>query len=107
MACYAVGDLQGCLDPLQRLLERLRFEPGTDVLWLTGDLVNRGPQSLECLRFVRALGDVLQVGNKVVPMLVRGLWWKLSLRETQGLLLIGRGVRVRCRQCRPARPRSG
>ncbi|MBK1692643.1 symmetrical bis(5'-nucleosyl)-tetraphosphatase [Ectothiorhodospira mobilis] len=56
MALYAVGDLQGCLDPLKQLLDRVRFDPAEDRLWLVGDLVNRGPQSLDCLRFVRDLG---------------------------------------------------
>ncbi len=42
MAVYAVGDLQGCYEPLQRLLDLLRFDPATDVLWLVGDLVNQG-----------------------------------------------------------------
>ncbi|OOG24772.1 bis(5'-nucleosyl)-tetraphosphatase (symmetrical) [Thioalkalivibrio denitrificans] len=58
MPVYAVGDLQGCLDPLKRLMERVRFDPAADRLWLVGDLVNRGLQSLETLRFVRDLGDV-------------------------------------------------
>lgn len=52
MATYAVGDLQGCLEPLKCLLEHVNFDPAQDRLWLVGDLVNRGPQSLETLRFL-------------------------------------------------------
>ena len=59
MATYAVGDLQGCLQPLQCLLERVAFDPARDKLWLVGDLVNRGPQSLETLRFLFAMREAL------------------------------------------------
>ena len=52
MATYFVGDLQGCYDELQLLLERVSFNPTQDKLYLVGDLVARGDKSLECLRFV-------------------------------------------------------
>ncbi len=59
MAVYAIGDLQGCYDPFRQLLDELAFEPASDTLWLTGDLVNRGPKSLKTLRFVKSLGNAV------------------------------------------------
>ncbi|MCP1622092.1 symmetrical bis(5'-nucleosyl)-tetraphosphatase [Pseudomonas nitroreducens] len=59
MATYAVGDLQGCLEPLKCLLEQVKFDPAQDKLWLVGDLVNRGPASLETLRFLYGMRDSL------------------------------------------------
>lgn len=57
MAVYGIGDIQGCFDEFRQLLERLEFDPSTDRLLLTGDLVNRGPDSLAVLKYVRALGE--------------------------------------------------
>ena len=57
MPVYAIGDIQGCLASLKLLLKKIDFKAGQDQVWFVGDLVNRGPESLETLRFIHSLGD--------------------------------------------------
>ncbi|HEY7752321.1 MAG TPA: symmetrical bis(5'-nucleosyl)-tetraphosphatase [Steroidobacteraceae bacterium] len=90
MAVYAVGDLQGCHAEFEALLERLRFDPARDRLWLTGDLVNRGPDSLGVLRTVRALGPCVTavLGNHDLHLLALALAPAGVRRREPGLLAV-------------------
>ncbi|WP_434341405.1 symmetrical bis(5'-nucleosyl)-tetraphosphatase [Motilimonas cestriensis] len=75
MATYIVGDIQGCFPELQSLLELVNFNAQRDELWLAGDLVARGPQSLETLRFVKNLGESAKIvlGNHDLHLLAVSL----------------------------------
>ncbi|MFT5082895.1 MAG: bis(5'-nucleosyl)-tetraphosphatase (symmetrical) [Lentisphaeria bacterium] len=71
MATYAVGDIQGCLDSLRSLLNLVGFSKQRDYLWVLGDLVNRGPDSLNTLRYIKELGSAAQIvlGNHDLHLL--------------------------------------
>ena len=71
MPTYAIGDIQGCFEPFVRLLDEVGFHPDRDRVWLLGDLVNRGPQSLDVLRWCVAHKDNVEavLGNHDVHLL--------------------------------------
>ncbi len=71
MATYAIGDIQGCYDQLQNLLIKLKFKSDKDTLWFAGDIINRGPDSLKTLRFIKSLEDnaITILGNHDLNLL--------------------------------------
>jgi bis(5'-nucleosyl)-tetraphosphatase (symmetrical) len=83
MARYAIGDVQGCADELKALLKRCKFSADRDELWFVGDLVNRGPQSLETLRLVRSMGAgaTVVLGNHDLHLLALAFGSKRKHKE--------------------------
>lgn len=71
MATYVVGDVQGCYEPLRRLLDSAEFSPTTDKIWFAGDLINRGPDNVRVLRFIMSLGQsaIAILGNHDLHLL--------------------------------------
>ena len=65
MSTFAIGDIQGCYKEFRKLLSEINFNTKKDTLWLTGDLVNKGPQSLDVIKYVMDLNDkaITVLGN--------------------------------------------
>ncbi len=86
MATYVIGDVQGCFDELQELVRYIKFNSKTDQLWFVGDLINRGPKSLETLRWVKSLGSSAKtvLGNHDLHLLAAHAGAK-DIRTTSSL----------------------
>lgn len=91
MTQYVIGDIQGCLAELNKLLAELAFNPGKDTLWFTGDLVNRGPQSLQTLRLIYQNDGCMQtvLGNHDLHLLALNYGYgKIKRSDTISDILI-------------------
>jgi len=88
MAVWAVGDIQGCYDSLQELLQKINFNPEVDKLWVAGDLVNRGDKSLETLNYLYGIKDSIKVilGNHDIALIAAYAGVKKSNETIQPIL---------------------
>ncbi len=87
MSTYVIGDVQGCFEPLLRLMDHVAFDSSRDSVWLAGDLVNRGPASLEVLRWARANGARAVLGNHEIYLLARAAGLGPKKRDTLDAVL--------------------
>ncbi len=90
---WAIGDIQGCYDSLQRLLKKIDFDPERDTLWLAGDLVNRGPRSREVLEYLYSIRESLRVvlGNHDIALLAAAWGIKKSNPTLDPILVDPKG----------------
>lgn len=89
MAIFAVGDVQGCCTELRQLVDKLPFDPSEDEIWFVGDLVNRGPDTLGVLRFVKELGPAARtlLGNHDLHLLALALGEEMPVTDDLALVL--------------------